>query len=249
MSASRWNFTWAYFPLLLASTLPVACSAGSDGASSHPGGTYYVKTCARTNCDLCQETVSSSCRRCTTVCSQPGAYSGCFNDCSDICTSPCDSCSGPSSCREWKVEVPIPPLDPPLYDACLRVAGACWEGDYDYSYCNLFARTMQPDTVRWLECLFNLSCDAMTCDTVLPSIGTLGTTFCERSRDCGRACSDGSVLLLNDFENTLRPELKRSVEECIAEPSCGDFEACARAHDDVWALAWEHGAPGSGSSP
>jgi hypothetical protein len=39
----------------------------------------------------------------------------------------------------------------------------------------------------------------------------------------------------------------RSVQQCTAEPSCAEFEACAAAHDALWQLPWEKADPGSPS--
>lgn len=225
-----------------------ACSGGSaDTTPSRSSGPPYTKTCARTLCDTCRDRVSSNCSQCTSLCSRPGAYSGCFSDCSDICSSTCSACSGPSSCEQWEVALPVPALDEPLYESCLRTQETCSPSDYDRSYCNYFARTMRPETIGEFDCVFNSGCDASEQCPKSDQSGTLGTAFCERADRCGQPCRDSHAGFLNGIEKTLRPELKSSLQQCIAEPSCAEFKACARAHDELWQLAWEKADPGTPS--
>jgi hypothetical protein len=228
MNVSRWILPWAILPAFL------ACHGSDDRSSS--SGASYSKTCVRNPCEVCEDTVVSACNRCNDLCSRPGAYAGCFSDCGDICGTSCSACSETNTCQEWKVEVPIPELDPALYDLCLRSNAACFPDEDPYPGCNIAARTLQPKVSSWYECLLSQSCDTAGCNGTWPSLGTMGTAFCARKDHCGNACFEGFAHALDDLENALHPQLKRSVQECIAELSCAEFEACSSALERIWII-------------
>lgn len=226
---------------LAAFSLAGACYGGSGTADTESSSApSYTKTCARTFCDVCRDQVSSNCSQCTSLCSRPGAYSGCSGDCSDLCSSTCSACSGPSSCEQWEVDLPLPVLDSSLFDSCLRANEACRPGAHNRSYCDYVARTMRPETVAQFECELSRACDARAeCSNSGTGAGTLGSSLCERSERCGGTCDESTAGFLNRIEDTMRPELKRSLQQCIAEPSCAEFRACAYAHDALWKLDWK----------
>ena len=222
-----------------------ACSGGTE--ASRGAGAAYVKTCALTACQSCRDDVEASCSECHDLCRSPYADSSCFATCSSICSTTCRSCSGSESCLEWEVKLPEPPLDQTLYDACLATRNACTPGDYDQSYCNYFARTMKPSSVDRFNCMLSEGCESPDCQQ-LASVGTLGAEYCKRSTECGKPCSDDDLRFLSSIESTLRPELERSLRQCMAEDTCSVFKACDAAHETLWQLAWEKADPGTVSA-
>lgn len=235
--------------LLGAIPLLVACSSGDGGGDGGFGisGAAYTKTCAKTACESCRDDVADACSECQNICSSPYADLSCFSTCRDICGTSCRACTGSDSCLEWEVQLPTPQLDQTLYDACLAARNACTPTDYDASYCNYLARTMKPSTADSLACLVNNACDVSKCDAPTDA-GTLGIDFCARAAQCGKPCKESEPGFLNSIEHDLRPELLRSMRQCIAEDICSVFEACGAAHENLWQLAWEKADPGTDSA-
>jgi hypothetical protein len=220
-------------------SLVCACSSSSTVEDDAVGQAAYTKTCKLTACDSCRDDVSAACSECYDLCRSPYADSSCYSTCSDICHTQCRSCAGSQVCEEWTVTLLPPTLDQALYDKCLATETACTPDAYDRSYCNYIARTMQSTMGKEFECFATKGCDAAEC-SVEPSLGTLGTSYCERAARCGKPCRDSDAPFLNSVERILRPELVRGVRECIAEETCSVFESCGDAFEQLWQLAWEN---------
>lgn len=239
MNVIRWFLVLpGVFPLLW------ACSSGGHDGGSASAGAAYTKTCTLTACESCREDVDVACSECESLCVSPYADLSCFSTCRSICGTRCSSCSGNDSCLEWEVDLPEPVLNQALYDKCLAVENACSPDDYDGSFCNYIARTMQPSKIEELECRLSNGCNDSACDGS-PFVGTLGTEYCARAERCGQPCRESDPIFLNSIEQTVRPELARSLRQCIAEDTCSVFKACAAAHQALWQLAWEKADPGS----
>jgi hypothetical protein len=244
MSIVRWRLVvFGVFPLL------GACGGGSggDAEGSANAGASYTKTCTRTVCQSCKEDVDAACSECEDLCASPYADISCFSTCRSICGTRCASCSGSDSCLEWQVELPEPALDQALYDKCLAAENTCSPDDYDGSFCNYIARTEPPSRIKDIECRLSNACAVSACRG-LPFSGTLGTEYCARAEQCGQPCQESQPSFLNSVERVLRPELARSLRQCIAEDTCSVFKACAAAHDALWQLAWEKADPGTKSA-
>jgi hypothetical protein len=148
---------------------------------------------------------------------------------------------------EWTVDLPEQVLDQALYDQCLNAENTCSPDDYDGSFCNYVARTMQPSKIKYFECRLGNACDDAACAEPA-SAGALGTEYCDRAQQCGTPCRESDPIFLNSIEQSLRPELARSLRQCIAEDTCSVFKACAAAHEALWQLAWERADPSTVSA-